>query len=281
MIDKKESYREYQKKYREEHREKLSEYQKKYREEHKEERKEYTKKYYEENKERYHELNKKRYQEHKEERLEYNREWRKNNREKHLESNRRYLANHREENKERLKKRYQEHLDEYREYHHRRYIENKDKIAEYDKEYRKKNREKIKRRRCLENQTQDYRANNLRRSYRFADAKKGFDISDNIDKDWIIENLFSGQKCIYCGESDWRLLGADRIDNDKPHTADNVVCSCGLCNIRRNRKSMTVEEFIEYRKTHPRAEEEKPIKCCTFEEKNGVIFLKKYTHPML
>lgn len=65
---------------------------------------------------------------------------------------------------------------------------------------------------------------------------------------WIIENIFSGQKCIYCGESDWTKLGCDRIDNSKPHTPENVVCSCGKCNNERRCKRMSMTEFMEYKK---------------------------------
>ena len=36
--------------------------------------------------------------------------------------------------------------------------------------------------------------------------------------------------CYWCGEKDWLKLGADRIDNTKPHTIENCVCSCLHCN---------------------------------------------------
>ena len=85
-----------------------------------------------------------------------------------------------------------------------------------------------------------------------ADKQRGLDISKNVSSKWIVENIFSGQACIYCGDQDWTHLGCDRIDNSKPHTADNVVCSCGLCNIEKNDR-YTVEEFKQYRILHPRA----------------------------
>ena len=47
--------------------------------------------------------------------------------------------------------------------------------------------------------------------------------------------------CYWCGEKDWRKLGVDRIDNSKPHSIENCVCSCGECNTKRNRK--TFEEY--------------------------------------
>ena len=58
-----------------------------------------------------------------------------------------------------------------------------------------------------------------------------------ITPDWIIGNIFTS-KCYWCGETDWRQLGCDRIDNNKPHTPDNVLCSCSRCNVERNRHSM-------------------------------------------
>ena len=58
---------------------------------------------------------------------------------------------------------------------------------------------------------------------------------------WIMDYIFT-KKCVYCGESDWKKLGCDRIDNSKPHTEDNVVCCCGECNTKRGTKEF--EEFL-------------------------------------
>ena len=63
-----------------------------------------------------------------------------------------------------------------------------------------------------------------------------------ITPEWMIDNIFNG-RCIYCGETDWRKLGCDRIDNSKPHTPDNVVCSCEKCNTKRGNKSY--EKFLK------------------------------------
>lgn len=71
-----------------------------------------------------------------------------------------------------------------------------------------------------------------------------------IDKNWIMEKIFSGQKCFYCGDSNWKHLGCDRIDNSLPHTPDNCICACGICNIERGDR-YTIEEFVEYRKNNP------------------------------
>lgn len=66
-----------------------------------------------------------------------------------------------------------------------------------------------------------------------------------------MENIFTS-KCIYCGDDNWEHLGCDRKDNSKPHTSDNIVCACGICNAERS-DNYTVEEFIQYRKLHPRS----------------------------
>lgn len=78
-------------------------------------------------------------------------------------------------------------------------------------------------------------------SYRYRD-KKRFNKEIDLDVDWFIDNIFNS-KCIYCGESNWRELGCDRIDNDKPHTKDNVVCCCSTCNRMRG-DDFTIDEFL-------------------------------------
>ena len=43
--------------------------------------------------------------------------------------------------------------------------------------------------------------------------------------------------CYWCGEKDWNKLGADRIDEKKPHTLENCVCACSMCNSINHLKS--------------------------------------------
>lgn len=95
------------------------------------------------------------------------------------------------------------------------------------------------------------RADNLVRRYNNEDKKRGFDISNNVTKEWVVDNIFSGS-CFYCGDSNWEHLGCDRIDNSLPHTEDNVLCSCGICNTERACKNMSVSEFKNYRNNQPR-----------------------------
>lgn len=56
--------------------------------------------------------------------------------------------------------------------------------------------------------------------------------------------------CYWCGEKNEEKLGADRIDNTKPHTKENCVCSCRKCNIKRGRTKRILQytkegEFIK------------------------------------
>lgn len=106
---------------------------------------------------------------------------------------------------------------------------------EYDKKYRK---------------TQKGRAHHLRSAYIQTDRVKGYG-ECTITEEWIIENIFNS-KCVYCGDSVWEHLGTDRIDNSLPHTPENCICACKKCNEERADR-YTVEEFVNYRKLHPRA----------------------------
>ena len=86
---------------------------------------------------------------------------------------------------------------------------NKDKIAEYWKQYK---------------QTPIGRANYLVQGYKQSDKKYNRG-KCTLTAKWILENIFT-KKCVYCGESDWRKLGCNRLDNSKPHTPDNVEPCC-------------------------------------------------------
>lgn len=88
------------------------------------------------------------------------------------------------------------------------------------------------------------RANKLSYHYHWHDVNTyNFECETDIDGQWIVDNVFD-KGCIYCGESDWRKLGCDRINNDKPHTRDNVVSCCRRCNTIRSNK-FTVDEMKE------------------------------------
>lgn len=88
--------------------------------------------------------------------------------------------------------------------------------------------------------TKKGRARNLLDGYNHCDKKYNRG-KCTLTAQWIIENIFNGQKCVYCGEDDWTKLGCDRKNNDLPHTPENVVCCCKSCNKKKGTKSY--EEF--------------------------------------
>lgn len=138
------------------------------------------------------------------------------------------------------------------------YQQNKKRVseynAEYSKQYRKENRNELNQKKIeyykehkedkslyMANyyNTQIGRASNICSSYSQMDKIGGIG-ECNLTKEWIVNNIFP-YKCPKCGEDDWRKMGCDRIDNDKPHTTDNVIPCCGKCNKERRTKSF--EEF--------------------------------------
>ena len=109
-----------------------------------------------------------------------------------------------------------------------------------DKEPRTKGLWKCRKYETEEQRQMYQRADHLARNYKRIDAKKGYDISNNVDGNWIYEHILT-RKCLYCHREDWKMLGCDRIDNSKPHTPDNVVPCCKPCNDDRHQ-----EEFLHY-----------------------------------
>lgn len=78
------------------------------------------------------------------------------------------------------------------------------------------------------------RASNLLSAYNQSDKKydrgKG-----NLTPEWILENIFT-QPCSHCGKTGWDVIGCNRINNDLPHTMDNVEPCCAECNKKLPRK---------------------------------------------
>lgn len=89
--------------------------------------------------------------------------------------------------------------------------------------------------------TPNGRANKLIHAYNLLDKKYERGKGD-LDVNWFLTHIFSS-KCVYCGESDWTRLGCDRKNNDLPHTKDNVVCCCSLCNKKKGTK--TYDEYLK------------------------------------
>lgn len=213
--------------------------------------------------------------------INYKKKWYLEHREEILLKRKQYYQEHKKECKERSKQHYLDNRDEYLKRDKTRRLNKKEEIAAYRKEYRaehkeiiakqyrewkqnnrakvnadnavyrSKNKEKIRAHKLEYNNLKEGKATNYAWRYRYKDKEKGFDISSNVSKEWILENIFTS-KCIYCGEDKWERLGCDRIDNTKPHTPDNCVPCCFICNVDRGDR-YSVEEFKVYRSLHPRA----------------------------
>lgn len=128
---------------------------------------------------------------------------------------------------------------------------------EEQKRWQQTNKEKVRNIQRKRYATQKGRAYDLWRTYKRFDEQHGYE--NNLTPEWIIENIFN-HKCYWCGESDWRKMGCDRIDNTKGHTMDNVIPSCSNCNVNRGKKSFDqytltkerISDDPEYRKLQQR-----------------------------
>lgn len=100
-----------------------------------------------------------------------------------------------------------------------------EKTKEWDRNHRKTERRWFK-------DDKEKRATILLRNYMALDKK--YDRGEcSLTKEDIYKLWEQG--CHWCGETDWHSLGADRLDNSKPHTKENCVCSCRNCNVKRGR----------------------------------------------
>lgn len=141
----------------------------------------------------------------------------------------------------------------HREAYKRWYEKHKVERAAYQKQWREQNPEYMKQW-CDEHKAEQASYQKKYISTHFGRAvmlAKGYCASDkkagrgkcSIDAHWIINNVFSGQVCHYCGESDWTKLGVDRKDSSLPHTPDNCVPCCDACN--KKKRTTTYEEFLQ------------------------------------
>lgn len=150
-----------------------------------------------------------------------------------------------ERKREYNKKYRQEHKDEISKYYSEWRNNNKEYIAKSQSEYRKNNLDKFRIYSKKHTSTKNGRAKMLLRAYNQADKQMGRG-ECTLTAEWIVENVFNGQKCHYCEETDWTKLGCDRVDNDKPHTPDNVVPCCRKCNERKH--TMKYDKFLKINK---------------------------------
>jgi hypothetical protein len=184
-------------------------------------------------------------EEERERRNAHKREMYRKNREKELERCKKYREANREKINEAARKRNKE--EEAIEYRKKYFQDNKDHFNEWQRNNRKKTKRAADLKWRHETNPQKYKAGSLNGQYNSSDKKRGFDISDNVSSEWIL-HFINNNECVYCKENNWQKLGCDRIDNSKPHTEDNVVCSCRACNVERQIEGLTVEEFKVYKK---------------------------------
>lgn len=110
--------------------------------------------------------------------------------------------------------------------------------SEYHKEWWQKNKKKRYeiRKLWIEKNPERWRASQLVNAYRQSDKKN--DRGDcTLTIDWIIDNIFP-KHCVHCGKTGWNIMGCNRLDNDKPHTPDNVEPCCWECNNKLFRESL-------------------------------------------
>ena len=124
-------------------------------------------------------------------------------------------------------------------------IMTKEEIKEYHKRYNKqyytKNRDKILEQKKQYQNTPMGRALCLLMAYNAADKKYNRGKGD-LTTQWIVDNIFT-KPCVHCGESDWKKIGCNRIDNNLPHTKDNVEPCCWECNLKLNGKDLSKQVY--------------------------------------
>lgn len=157
-----------------------------------------------------------------EERLTVQRETKRRWRVKHPEYDKQYRQEHKEEKAEYNRQYRVKHPDYGKQYQQ----EHKEERAEWQRQY---------------NKTPIGRAYNLLTAYKQSDKMAGRGECTLTSK-WIIDNIFP-KPCHWCGEVGWEIMGCDRINNELPHTPDNVIPCCDACNKKRGTK--TYEEYLE------------------------------------
>lgn len=119
-----------------------------------------------------------------------------------------------------------------KEYLHNYYLAHKEKLNASSKIYYEEHKNEISK--WQYNYTKEYRKTPMGRAILLVNNYKKHDKNHNrgectLTPEWIVENIFS-KPCVHCGETDWRKIGCNRLDNSLPHTTDNVEPCCKKCN---------------------------------------------------
>lgn len=149
---------------------------------------------------------------------------------------------------EELKKRMNENSKRY-------YQKNKEKLKEYGREYGRFYRK-----------TPIGRASYLLNRYNQRDIKCNRGEGD-LTPEWIVDNILT-KSCKHCGKTGWNVIGCNRLNNDLPHTKDNVEPCCEECNgelwnAERTKQIDQIDQFTgEVLKTWESATQvEKELEC--------------------
>lgn len=153
-----------------------------------------------------------------------------------------YYQDHKGEHSARHKQWQAKHKEEYTAYMKQWQAEHKEERTAYFKQYRAEHKEERNAYNKQYRSSPFGRAANLVGYYKRNDKNAGRG-DCTITAEWIMENVFSGQCCHYCGESDWTKLGVDRKDSSLPHTPENCVPCCDCCNKKKHTTSY--EEFMD------------------------------------
>lgn len=154
-----------------------------------------------------------------------------------------------EEKKEYNRQYYEKHKQEIflkrKEYLHDYYLENKEKLSEYMNQWREEHKEEMTE--YNKQHLKEYRKTPMGRAVVLCGNYKRHDKNSNrgectLTAQWIVDNIFPNT-CHYCGKKGWEIMGCDRINNDLPHTPDNVVPCCLSCNDKKGTK--TYEDYIK------------------------------------
>ena len=132
---------EYQRAYRQQHRQEIREYDRAYRQQHRQEIREYNRAYYQQHHQETREYNRAYYQQHRQEIRERNRAYRQQHRQEIRERNRAYYQQHRQETRERNRAYYQQHRQEVLEYQQEYRQRHRQELLEYQRAYYREHRQ--------------------------------------------------------------------------------------------------------------------------------------------
>ncbi len=85
------------------------------------------------------------------------------------------------------------------------------------------------------------KASRMISAYKCKDKKRNWPICAELTIEWMIENILK-KACTYCGST--QFVGADRIDNAKPHHVGNMIPCCVRCNTVRG-AHFTYEQMLK------------------------------------